>query len=460
MSSRPPRRGGAPGARGTALEILDRVERTQAYANLLLDARLRTGGLSAPDRALATQLVYGVLRWRGKLDWILQPALDRPLAAVEPLVRHLLRLGVFQLTCLDRIPAFAAVDQTVALAKTVGCGRSAPFLNAVLRTVSRRGPLPEPSPTADPLAYWTGPGSHPAWLAARWIARLGPEEAGALMAANNQVPPLTVLVNPLAIDEAAFRQALEAARGEVHPGRFVPGAFSLVGGGPAAELPGFAQGHCLPMDEAGALPVLALELSPGQRVLDACAGGGGKSALLAAAVGPTGEVVAVDVSPRAQSRLAEAAARLRLTALRPELADARTLGARFPAAFPRVLLDAPCTGLGTLRRRPEIKWRRRPEDIPRAAARQAELLAAVAGAVAPGGLLVYSTCSLEPEETDQVVAGFLARHPEFALAELPPAGPEAVSARLAAFGSGGILRSWPHRHGTDGFFIARLHRTC
>jgi 16S rRNA (cytosine967-C5)-methyltransferase len=168
----------------------------------------------------------------------------------------------------------------------------------------------------------------------------------------------------------------------------------------------------------------------------------------------------VDVSPRALTRLGEAAARLRLTGLRPELADARTLGARFPAAFPRVLLDAPCTGLGTLRRRPEIKWRRLPQDIPRAAARQAELLAAVAGAVAPGGLLVYSTCSLEPEETDQVVADFLARHPEFALAELPPAEPGTVRARVAAFGRGGILRSWPHRHGTDGFFIARLQRTC
>jgi 16S rRNA (cytosine967-C5)-methyltransferase len=207
------------------------------------------------------------------------------------------------------------------------------------------------------------------------------------------------------------------------------------------------------MDEAAALPVLALDLAPGQHALDACAGGGGKTALMAASVGPTGQVLALDRSPRAIRRLTEATARLGLASVRATLYDACHAGDAWAGQFSRVLLDAPCSGLGTLRRRPEIKWRRRPEDVPRAAALQSALLAGVAEALSPGGLLVYSTCSLEPEETDKVIDEFLARHPAFAL-QAP--GPD-----LQGFADPvrpGILRAWPHRHDTDGFFVARLRR--
>jgi 16S rRNA (cytosine967-C5)-methyltransferase len=207
------------------------------------------------------------------------------------------------------------------------------------------------------------------------------------------------------------------------------------------------------MDEAGALPVLALDLAPGQCVLDACAGGGGKSALIAASVGPTGQVVALDRNPRAIHRLSEAAARLGLASVHAALYDACGAGGAWAGRFSRVLLDAPCSGLGTLRRRPEIKWRRRPEDVARAAERQTALLGGVAEAVSPGGLLVYSTCSLEPEETDEVVDAFLARGAAFAL-EAP--GPDLQI--FADPARPGILRAWPHRHDTDGFFVARLRR--
>ncbi len=454
----PPRRAGV-NPRALALEILRRVETTGAYANLLLDARLRGSGLGGPDRALATELVYGVLRWRGKLDWILTPRLDRRLEALDPAVRHLLRLGAYQLRCLDRIPDFAAVDETVGLARACGAGRSAGYINAVLRAVARRTDGPEPDPAADPVRYWGTLGSHPEWLAARWIARLGPEEAGQLMAANNAVPPLTLMVNRLRAGVEEARRALEDASIEVAAGRWAPGALTLRGAGSPADLPGFADGVFLPMDEAGALPVLALELAPGQRVLDACAGGGSKGALIAAAVGPAGEVVALDRSPRAVRRLETAVRRLGCSRVRPHLGDARAAGAKWPGAFPRVLLDAPCTGLGTIRRRPEIKWRRRPDDLERMAALQQELLAGVAPAVAPGGLLVYSTCSLEPEETDAVVAAFLASRPEFTPADISPEAGDALSVP-GAFVQAGWLRAWPHRHGTDSFFVARFRRAC
>ena len=446
------RRGADP--RALALEILLRVEATDAYANLLLDARLGKGGLAGPDRALATELVYGVLRWRGKLDWMLSHVLDRPIAVLDPAVRQILRLGTYQLCCLTRIPDFAAVDQSVRLSRQARAGRSASYVNAVLRSVARQREWPVLDATADPVGYWETAGSHPGWLAERWVARLGAVDAGRLMEANNTVPPLTVLVNRLRAKVEEVHHALSGAVPDVVPGRWVSGAFSMRRAGSPADLPGFASGWAIPMDEAGALPVLALDPLPGQRVLDACAGGGSKSALIAASVGDEGEVVALDRSPRALRRMEMAIRRLGLHMVRPRLADARAAGGEWPGQFSRVLLDAPCTGLGTIRRRPEIRWRRQPEDLPRAAMLQRELLEGVAGAVALTGFLVYSTCSLEPEETDEVVAAFLRAHPEFCLDDPGPTLRQAAD----LVDDSGCMRAWPHRHGTDGFFVARLRR--
>jgi 16S rRNA (cytosine967-C5)-methyltransferase len=447
-------RGGQEKPRAIALKILQRVEATDAYANLLLDARLGRSRLSGPDRALVTELVYGVLRWRGKLDWILAEVVDRPLDTLDAPVRHILRLGVYQLCLLTRVPDFAAVDEAVCLARRTGGARHASYVNAVLRAVARSRGRPEPNPALEPLRYWETAGSHPGWLVERWIARLGSDEAGRLMAANNAVPPVTVVVNELKARATDVRDALVKAVPGVAEGRWVPGAFHLRGAGSVGNLPGFEEGWFTPMDEAGVFPVLALDVQPGDRVLDACAGGGGKSGLIAARIGALGEVVALDSSPRAIRRLEAARARLGLAAVRPQLGNARAAGQEWPGQFSRVLLDAPCTGLGTIRRRPEIKWRRRREDLARAATLQRELLAGVAGAVAIGGLLVYSTCSLEPEETDAVVADFLAGHPPFQVED-----PGAALRRQGDLVDGeGSLRSWPHRHETDGFFVVRFRR--
>jgi 16S rRNA (cytosine967-C5)-methyltransferase len=437
-----------------ALEILQRVEATDAYANVLLDARLSKSGLTGADRALVTELVYGVLRWRGKLDWILGRVLDRPIAVLDRPVRHVLRVAAYQLCCLTRIPDFAAVDQAVHMARCAGAGRSAAYVNAVLRSLARQRAWLEPDPSANLIHYWETAGSHPRWLVERWLARLGPEDAGRLMAANNRVPPLTVLTNAIKVQAEDVHHALAEVVPGVVPGRWVHGAFSVRGAGSPADLPGFASGWLIPMDEAGALPVLALDPLPGHRVLDACAGGGSKSALIAARVGADGEVVALDRNPRATRRLNAAIQRLGLHTVQPHLADARAVASRWPAQFSRVLLDAPCTGLGTLRRRPEIRWRRQPDDLFRAAALQRELLEGVAGALAPEGLLVYCTCSVEPEETEEVVTAFLASHSEFGLDD-----PRPVLAQAADLVDGqGYLRTWPHRHETDGYFVARLRR--
>ncbi len=450
----PSLRRGAENPRALALEILLRVEATDAYANLLLDARLGKSGLRGADRSLVTELVYGILRWRGKLDWILAHVLDRPIAALDRPVRQILRLGAYQLCCLTRIPDFAAVDQAVHLARRTGAGKSAGYVNAVLRSVARHREWPAPDPSVNPVGYWETKGSHPRWLVERWMAQLGPEDAGRLMETNNTVPPITVLANLLKTNVEDVRRGLSEAVPDLVRGRWVPGAFSMRGVGSPAALPGFASGWLIPMDEAGALPVLALDPLPGQRVLDACAGGGSKSALIAARVGADGEVVALDRSPRATRRLDAAIRRLGLRTVRPHLADARAAGNEWPAQFSRVLLDAPCTGLGTIRRRPEIRWRRQPEDLLRAAALQRELLDGVAGTLVPDGLLVYSTCSVEPEETEGVVAAFLADHPQFRLDDPRPALLQAAD----LVDDQGYLRTWPHCHGMDGFFVARLRR--
>ena len=452
-------RRGSEDPRALALDVLQRVEATDAYANLLLDARLQKSRLTGPDRALVTELVYGVLRWRGRVDWILAQVLDRPIETLDRPVRQVLRLGVYQLCLLTRVPEFAAVDEAVSLIRGTGAGRSAGYVNAVLRSVARRraelGGEVEPHPSGDPVGYWTTVGSHPRWLVERWIGRLGSEEAGQLMAANNRVPPVTLVVIPSKARAEDLRRALIEVSPAVEPGRWFPEVLALRGAGGVSHLPGFAQGWFIPMDEAGIFPVLALEPEPGQVVLDACAGGGGKCALIAARVGVGGQVLALDRSPRALQRLQAAIQRLGLGNVQPHLADARSAGTRWPGRFPRVLVDAPCTGLGTIRRRPEIKWRRRPEDLTRSAILQRELLHGVAGAVAPDGVLVYSTCSLEQEETDAVSAAFLDAHPDFRLDGQWPALPPAAHLTDER----GCLRAWPHRHGTDGFFVVRLRRS-
>jgi 16S rRNA (cytosine967-C5)-methyltransferase len=430
------------------------VETTGAFANLLLDSRLRSAALPAADRALATELTYGVLRWRGKLDWTLRQVADRPLEKLEAAVLDLLRLGLYQVCCLERVPAYAAVDETVRLARRVGAGRSAGYVNAVLRAAALRRPVRgdrHPDPDTDPLAYWSTLGSHPTWLAARWLARLGAAEAGKLMAANNQAPPLTVVANPLRGSPLDARSLLASRGIEAQPGRLFPWAFRVRGVGSPTELPGFSEGWWIPMDEGGLLPVAALDARPGQRVLDATAGGGGKTALIASCVAPGGEVVALDRSPRAIHRLTAAVDRLGLPAVRAMVGDAHA--AEACGRYARVLLDAPCTGLGTVRRRPEIKWRRRPADLAAARRLQQGLLAGSARAVASGGLLVYSTCSLEPEETDDVIHDFLREHAEFRLDDLRGIVPGAPD-----LATDGVIRAWPHRHETDGFFAARLRR--
>ncbi len=447
------------GARRLALEVLTRVEDQKAYASLLLDAKLQRARLSRQEAALATELTYGVLRWQGRLDYLLAAVADRPWETIDPALRRLLRLGAYQLLFLSRMPAYAAVNETVALTPAAGRqGTRGPkaFMNAVLRSLQRQhAVLHFPDPAVDPVGALAARWSHPRWLVARWLARLGGEETEALLQANNETPPLSVVVNRLKSRPEQVSDSLARIAESVTPGRFAPGVFHLKGGAKVLRDPAVTRGWCFPMDEAAALPVFLLDPKPGDTVLDACAGGGGKSALLLGLLGSSGRVIALDPNARAHRRLQEAKARLGLDRLAPVQADARLASRLLRQRVDRILVDAPCSGLGTLRRHPERKWQQQEAGLPALARLQQELLRGVAPLVKTGGVLVYSTCSLEREETDLVVEAFLHELPDFVIDDPRGALPPSVAGLVDP---GGALRTWPHRHGIDGFYAIRLQR--
>ena len=447
-------------ARRLALDVLTQVEEQRAYAGLLLDARLQKTPLSQPDRALATELTYGVLRWQGRLDYVLGAITDRPWERVDPMLRRLLRLGAYQLLFLTRIPAYAAVNETVALAQDVVRSplqsSAKAFVNAILRRLlERHSTIRFPDPSGDPVGALAARWSHPSWLVARWLERLGAEETEALLRANNETPALSVVVNRLKTQPEDVKERLDRIARSVTPGRFAPNVFRLTDGADALHDSAFADGWYFPMDEAATLPVLLLNPQPGEVVLDACAGGGGKTALIRGRLGGSGRIIALDPSARAHRRLSEAMARLGLDRVIPIQADARQASRALTCVIDRALVDAPCSGLGTLRRHPERKWQQHEAGLATLARLQLELLHGVAPLLKPGGDLVYSTCSLEPEETDAVVEAFLRAFQDFT-ADDAPAGLPGTIAEL--IDSRGALRTWPHRHGLDGFYAIRLRR--
>ncbi len=447
-------------ARRLAFEILTQVEDCQAYASLLLDAKLKRSHLSQQERALATELTYGVLRWQGRLDYLLAAVTNRPWDTVDPALRRLLRLGAYQILFLTRIPAYAAVNETVALTQEVMHSRIKPvakaFINAILRRLlERHATIHFPDASSDPVGALATRWSHPPWLVARWLTRLGAEETEALLRANNEIPALSVAVNRLKRRPEEVKDRLACIAGSVTPGRFAPGIFHLKDGAEALRDSAFADGWYFPMNEAAALPVLLLDPQPGDVVLDACAGGGGKTALLLEQLAGSGRVIALDPSARAHRRLREARARLGLDRVSPVQADARGAAQLFTRPVDRVLVDAPCSGLGTLRRHPERKWQQQEAGLAALARLQLELLHGVAPLLKPGGFLVYSTCSLEPEETDAVIETFLRDFPEFTAADAPGSLAATVTELID---STGVLRTWPHRHGLDGFYAIRLRK--
>ncbi len=443
-------------ARTLALDTLEAVERRHAYADVTLDGMFsRFPTLRASDRALASHLVYGVLRWRNQLDAHLARAASRPLKKIHPTLLQILRLGAYQILHLDRVPARAAVSEAVDLARQRGLAHAAGFVNALLRRLAVSGdelPLPEDLPHSLSLRFGC-----PLWLVESWIAEYGEEGSEILCRCASRIPPLWLRVDTRRIAREKALTALAAHGIDVAPGRQGPEAVRVDGGGDPRDLPLVRDGLAVVQDQASQLVAHLLAPRAGWRVLDACAAPGLKATHLVQLGGASLTVTALEIHPHRARRMEQLFRRWSPDQFQVETTDARHYRAETP--YDAVLVDAPCSGLGVLDRTPEAKWRRKPEERASLVTLQEEILAATAQAVAPGGILVYATCTTAREENEGVVGRFLERHGEFHL-EPPPEGPVDWAPFLAA---DGYFRTFPlpaEQDPVDGFFGARLRRAA
>jgi 16S rRNA (cytosine967-C5)-methyltransferase len=414
-------------------------------------ARARTTLEDERDRALAGEIATGTLRWQGAFDHVIAAFAGRPTARLDAEVLAILRISIFQLLHLDRVPAAAVVNDAVELAGKAGKRSAAGFVNALLRRVSRERaqlPLPE-APPIDLLAITL---SHPRWLAERWLARHGFDAAEAWARFDNRPAPLTLRANRLRTTRDALTSDLEQAGVTTQPARFAPDGVIVTSGNPLLT-PLAHSGAFFVQDETSQLVGVFVAATAGERILDACASPGGKTTQMAAAMGDTGTIVAADVRGRRLDLLARTIAESGAHRVRIVQANARA-APPFGEVFDAVLVDAPCSGLGTIRRDPDIRWRRSEADLELLAAAQREMLAQAATVVRPGGRLIYSTCSSEPEENEEVVRAFLADHPDFRRARPVPF--EQRPELAALLDDEGALKTLPFRDGLEAFYAACL----
>jgi 16S rRNA (cytosine967-C5)-methyltransferase len=439
--------------RHIVLEILNRVEEQDAFAEPMLDAALsHAHQMNIHDRSLITHIVYGTLRMRGRLDWIIDQLYKGDFLSMDVSIKNILRAGLYQLLFTDRIPDFAIVDEAVEIAKKTNPAGSG-LVNAVLRNaIRKRGGFVYPDIEEDPACHISVFHSHPLWMVRKWIGTFGVEEAALLCKANNEIPPVVVRVNTLKtnreklIDECS-RQGMEMKA----TGFSADGLIVSHQGIPVRQMAFYKAGHFQIQDEASQLISRLVDPKPGENVLDVCAGTGGKTTHLAAIMNNRGRITALDISEKRIMALRKNAGRLGATHIDTQSGDAReTPGESFYGSFDRILVDAPCTGLGTLRRNPEIKWRITEGGSKKFSVLQKDVLANAARCLKKGGCLIYSTCTIATEENEEVVEDFMSHHRDFICIHPPGA--------INSFfvDDRGYFRSSPHKHGTDGFFGAVL----
>jgi 16S rRNA (cytosine967-C5)-methyltransferase len=432
--------------RADAARRLLRVEQDRAHV-----ARLADADADAADARLTSELVAGVTRHRRRLDFVLDHFYRGDPARLDPLLRQVLRVGLYELLVRET-PPHAAVSEAVKAARALLHPGAANLANGLLRAAARAaegGTLPDPA-GGDPADDLAVRASHPTWLVRRWLDRYGEDETLALLRADNQAPSYALRVNLLRTTPEALGERLTALGVGWRISHYLDDFLVVDRLQPVLRAGLLEEGLCAVQDEAAGLVVRVLDPQPGERVLDAAAAPGGKAVYAAQRMEDRGAVVAVDLHEARTALVRRAAEAQGVTIVRAVAADLRTWEAEAP--FDRVLLDAPCTGLGVLAKRADLRWNRRPEDVSTLTALQDDLLDAAARHVRPGGLLVYATCTLEPEENAGRVAAFLARHPNFGR---EPVG-DAVPASMRT--TEGDYAALPHRHGTDGAYAARLRR--
>ncbi len=437
-------------ARGTAVKLLNRYESSDSYIDKLLDGELRRSELNPADRALVTELVNGTIRWLSRLDWILTGFYHGEFTKCLPLVKNSMRIALYQMLFLSKIPAPAAINESVELVKRFKGDKHAGIVNGVLRNILRNiGNIRYPAREENEVLHLAVHSAHPQWLVRRYVERMGAEEAEHLLNANNQRPMITLRVNAFKSSveevEAELTEAqIKFERSPIHEASFLITSLRDV-----RSLPAFTNGHVTVQDASASLAVRLADPAPGMLVYDLCAAPGGKAVFAAELMQNQGRIIALELYQSKLAAINENAERAGVSIIETLHGDAREFNPAEQAHL--VLVDAPCTGFGTLSKKPDIKWRRSIDDIRKMAAKQREILEHASALVRPGGSVVYSTCTIEPEENEGVVHWFLDQHPEY---ELIPA----ESVLPASVCSNGFLSTLPHVHHSDGAFAARLRR--
>lgn len=442
-------------ARKLALLALVEVDKKDAYVNLSLRELLRQKRLPAKERAMVTALAMGVVKMRLYLDHIVQHFCDYPLDELPVFVRNILRMAAYELVFFGH-PAAVVGNEYVKLAKRFEHEGLAALVNAVIRRMGEGWrDVPIPSLDEDPVAHISISTSHPRWMVARWVNLWGVEETLALCQANNEPPPLCIRVNLKYTERDLVARALEFRCRKIEPSPWVPECLRLDTTHDVTKLPGFIGGLFTVQDEGAMVVTYLLEPKPGEIIVDACAAPGGKTTHIAEMTKDEAEVIAVDSHPSRLKLVEENAVRLKLFNIKTVLGDWTELAQQFVNRADKVLLDVPCSGTGTLRRKADARWKKSEEQVRQLADLQLRLLEASSSVVRKGGVIVYATCSLEPEEDEQVVKSFLELHPEFVLEDPRPFLPAEIPGAVTGEG---FLRLFPHKHNTDGVFAARLKK--
>jgi 16S rRNA (cytosine967-C5)-methyltransferase len=435
-----------PDPRRLSVWVLGRVFGTDGYADRILENAFRRYPLDSRDKALCMELVFGTLRWWKRIDRILEIRYRGDWNRVPEAVRRICETAVYQILFLSKVPAYAAVDEAVNLGSEIFHGKWKATINAVLRAVIRGKADEIDVASLDPLTAMSVLWSHPRWIVERWIDRFGRERAERICAADNERPSIGLRVNRLRAEPGVVLSELAALGIEAEPNPWLEEYLTVRKTGNIPDLPAFRDGRVTVQDPSAGMAIRLLDPRPGESILDMAAAPGGKTTHAAERAGDSAVILGLDIHPGRLRLLVRSVKRLGLQSVTAVAADAGT-AVRKP--FDKVLLDAPCSGMGVLKRRPELKWRRSPEDVSRLVEVQRRLLEAADRALKPGGVLVYSTCTVTEEENRGVVDAFLATHASYRIDAPGRFLPEALT-------SGGCAETWPDVHGTDGAFAVRM----
>jgi 16S rRNA (cytosine967-C5)-methyltransferase len=435
------------GVRGLAVKILNRIEQTDAYLEKVLENELKNNSLSSQDKALLYEIVHGVVRWEGKLDWVLTGFMKGNFSKAMLDIKNALRVALYQLLYLDRIPHYAILNEATEFIKKIHGQKYANFVNALLRNIvnnleNLRFPDPE-----DKISYLTNTYSHPVWLVKKYLTLYDVDEIVKILLSNNEKPKVTLRVNQLVTTPQEFEDLLKSENLGYIKADFIDGFYHLLNLVNLTPWKYFQEGYFNIQDESTGFPVLLLDPKPGDVVLDMCAAPGGKTAYIAEKMKNEGKIIAIDKFETRLNILMKNLERLKVKNVLPVVADSAVYDEQ---KFDKILLDAPCSGLGTLSKKPDIKWKRTYSDILRLSEIQSILIENAAKLLKPGGILVYSTCTTLPDENDQTIFKFLENHKEFSIVKPDTNIPSEV------VDENGFIKTFPHIHKIDGAFCVKL----